>query len=301
MTAQSRHTLINTFTPKGETVEALLELQLEEAAKMRTKAAEMGWLSNEVFRTADGDRLIIVTHFRSEEAKEQWIKSPEFAEHLERITPLLECVDSTPVRLAGAFSGVGGDVPLRLAVITGSTREGRFADMPATWIAEKAEAFGGFEVSKVDLRDFDLPFFGDPRTSSAQKKAVEAFAPLIASFDAYLFTVAEYNHAPTAVLKNALDHAEWDRKPAGLVGYGGVGGARAVEHVRGIAAELQLVTMQAAVHINFGEILSITRGEKRLSEFEYLEDSAENMLGQLQWWGRALRAARIDRAISASN
>lgn len=48
MTAQIRHTLINTFTPKGETVDALLELQLEEAAKMRTKAAEMGWLSNQV-------------------------------------------------------------------------------------------------------------------------------------------------------------------------------------------------------------------------------------------------------------
>jgi len=46
--------------------------------------------------------------------------------------------------------------------------------------------------------------------------------------------VAEYNHAPTAVLKNAFDSAyvEWRRKPIGFVGYGGVGGARAIEHLR---------------------------------------------------------------------
>ena len=292
MTDGTIHTLINTFTPKGESVEKLLKLQLEEIAAMRESAGEIGWLGNEVYRVADGSQLVIVTRFRSELAKDQWAGTPEFAAHLERIDPLIEHVDSKSVDLVGAFRGADKDAGLRLAVITGTTREGRFSEKPAAWIAEKAAAHGGFDVTEIDLRDVNLPFFGDPQANTAQKQAAETFGPRMAEFDAYLFTVAEYNHGPAAVLKNALDHGEWGRKPAGLVGYGGVGAARAVEHVRSIAAELEMVTMQSAVHINFGDYLPVAKGEKRLSEFTHLEDSAEKMLGQLLWWGRALRAAR---------
>lgn len=292
MTNDTTHTLINTFTPKGESVEKLLKLQLEEIATMREKAGEIGWLGNEVYRVTDGSQLVIVTRFRSEQAKDQWAGSLEFAAHLERIDPYIDHVDSKSVDLAGAFRGADKDAPLRLAVITGSTREGRFSEKPAAWIAKKAAAHGGFDVTEIDLRDVNLPFLGDPQASEAQRQAAETFGARMAEFDAYLFTVAEYNHGPTAVLKNALDHAEWGRKPAGLVGYGGVGGARAVEHVRGIAAELEMVTMQSAVHINFGDYLPVAKGEKRLAEFTHLENAAEKMLSQLLWWGLALRAAR---------
>jgi NAD(P)H-dependent FMN reductase/heme-degrading monooxygenase HmoA len=292
MTEETIQTLINTFTPKGENADKLLEMQLEEIAKMRGKAGATGWLGNEVYRATDGSQLVIVTRFRSEEAKDQWAGSVEFAAHLERIDPLVERVDSMSVDLAGTFRGTDENAPLRLAVITGSTREGRFSEKPASWIAEKAVSYGGFDVSGIDLRDVNLPFLGDPQATKAQTQAAETFGSRMAEFDAYLFTIAEYNHGPTAVLKNALDHGEWGRKPAALVGYGGVGGARAVEHVRGIAAELEMVTMQSAVHINFGDYLPVAKGEKRLAEFTHLEESAEKTLGQLLWWGRALRAAR---------
>jgi NAD(P)H-dependent FMN reductase len=293
MTNTTIHTLINTFSPKGSDVGELLALQLEEMAELRETAAKTGWLGNEIYRATDGSKLVVVTRFSSQQAKECWAASPDFAAHLERISPLLERVESVSVDLAGAFRGVEEDTPLRLAVITGSTREGRFSDKPARWIADKAASYGGFEVTEIDLRDVDLPFLGDLRASEAQRQTAQTFGSHMAKFDAYLFTIAEYNHAPTAVLKNALDHGEWGRKPAGLVGYGGVGGARAVEHVRGIAAELELVTMQTAVHINFGDYLPVAKGEKQLFEFRHLEDSADKMLGQLLWWGRALRTARI--------
>ncbi len=292
MAETANYTIINTFTPKDGQADRLLELQLEEIERLRGTATRAGWVGNEVFRPKDGNRMVIITRFQSKDAKERWATSPEFAAHLKRIGPLVEHMDSIPVDQAGAFKGTEEDMKLRLAVITGSTREGRFADKPAAWVADKAASHGQFEVTGIDLRYVDLPFLGDPQASEAQKQAIETFASQIAGFDAYLFTVAEYNHAPTAVLKNALDHAEWGRKPAGLVGYGGVGGARAVEHVRGIAAELEMVTMQAAVHINFGEILPVTKGEKRLSDFKHLEAAAEKMLGQLSWWARALRVAR---------
>lgn len=292
MADETVETLINTFTPKAGETDTFLELQLAEIGKLREAAAQSGWLGNEVYRAKDGERVIIVTRFRSKEAKEQWAHSSHFAAHLRRIEPLLDRGESLPVDLVARFRSPSHGMPLKLAVITGSTREGRFGDKPASWIAEKAASHGGFDVTSIDLRDVDLPFLGDPRASSGQRRAAEAFASSLAAFDAYVFTVAEYNHAPTAVLKNALDHGDWTRKPAGFVGYGGVGGARAVEHVRGIAAELEMVTMQAAVHINFAEYLPVSEGDKQLSDFDHLERSAEKMLGQLIWWGQALRAAR---------
>ncbi|XDA98737.1 NAD(P)H-dependent oxidoreductase [Sulfitobacter sp. LCG007] len=294
MADETVETLINTFTPKAGETDNFLELQLAEIGKLRAAAAQSGWLGNEVYRAKDGGRVVIVTRFRSREAKEQWAHSSHFAAHLQRIEPLLHHGESVQVDLVARFRGPDHDIPLKLAVITGSTREGRFGDKPASWIAEKAASHGGFDVTPVDLRDVDLPFFGDPKASSDQRGAAEAFASSLAAFDAYVFTVAEYNHAPTAVLKNALDHGDWTRKPAGFVGYGGVGGARAVEHLRGIAAELEMVTMQSAVHINFAEYLPVSKGDKHLSDFDHLEMSGEKMLGQLLFWGRALRAARTE-------
>lgn len=290
------HTLVNIFTPKDGATDRLLDLQLQETRKMRSEAAATGWLGNDVYRAQDGKRLIIVTRFESIAAKQAWAATPSFAAHIERIDPLLKGVESIPVdqvaRHIGASSYEDTDGALRLAVITGSTREGRFADKPADWIARKAALDGRFAVTQIDLRDVALPFFGDPSAGDAQKQAANVFAEQVSGFDAYIFTVAEYNHSLTAVLKNTLDHAEWARKPAGMVGYGGVGGARAVEHVRAIAAELEMVTMQAAIHILFADYLAISKGEIPIAEIAHLDSAADKMLNQLAWWARALKAAR---------
>ena len=287
MTRNGAYTLVNLFTPKPGETDRFIELQLRETAAMREDAVRQGWLGNEVYRARDGQRVVVVTRFADAGAQRDWAGTPAFAAHLDRIGPLLETVESIPVDQVARHRGRA----LRLAVVMGSTREGRFADRPASWIAERAEG-AGFDVSRVDLRDFPMPFFGDPSATEAQQAAAQAFAERIAGFDAYVFTVAEYNHAPTAVLKNALDHAEWARKPAGLVGYGGVGGARAVEHLRAIAAELEMVTMQTAVHIPFGDYLAISKGEAELGRLDHLDRSAGKMLEQLTWWARALQTAR---------
>jgi len=184
----------------------------------------------------------------------------------------------------------------RIGVIVGSTREGRFADKPAQWIKAQAEARGDIEVELLDLRDYPMPFFDEPASPAyapSKNEVAQRWQRKIASLDGFIITAAEYNRGPTAVLKNALDYgySEWNNKPVAFVGYGGVGGARAVEQLRLHAVELQMAPIRTAVHIQIPVYLAVAKEGKSLSDFnDVLNPNA--MLDQLAWWTRALKTAR---------
>ena len=185
----------------------------------------------------------------------------------------------------------------RIGIIVGSTRPGRLADRVLSWLLPFTERQTDLSFETLDLRDFSLPFFEEAASNAylpTKNEAGQRWQQTLEGFDGYIFLTAEYNHAPTAVLKNALDYAypEWARKPAAFVGYGGVGGARAVEQLRQIATELQMAPLRNAVHIAGGDFVSVARGERQLSELEYLNPSAELMLTDLSWWASALKSAR---------
>jgi NAD(P)H-dependent FMN reductase len=184
----------------------------------------------------------------------------------------------------------------RIGIVIGSTREGRFGDKPANWIYEIAKARGDIDVELIDLRDFPLPFFDEPASPAwapSRSEVAQKWQKKVASLDGFIFTAAEYNRGPTAVLKNAIDYAynEWNKKAIGFVGYGGVGGARAVEQLRLHAVELQMAPVRAGVHIVWADMLAVMQGQKKLEEFDHLNKGADDMLSQLVWWTKALVAA----------
>jgi NAD(P)H-dependent FMN reductase len=113
---------------------------------------------------------------------------------------------------------------------------------------------------------------------------------------------AEYNHSMPAVLKNALDYAspEWNKKAAGFVGYGAVGGSRAVEHLRLIAAELQLATIRTGVYIQGADFMAVWREGKDVKDIPHLQPNVKEMLDQLVWWAQALKVARSNDALAAA-
>lgn len=197
----------------------------------------------------------------------------------------------------------------RIAVIVGSTRPTRFADIPAQWIVAQVQARGDMEVEIVDLRDHALPFFDEVASNrwmpSASPEAVR-WQQTIGRFDGYIFVVAEYNHSITGVLKNALDqaYAEWEHKPFTAVGYGGVGAARAVEHLRAIGVELQMVSTRGAVHIGGGDFMAVHPGfggTKTLEDIEaHLKPAASAALDELAWWAHATMAARATATKAAA-
>ena len=184
----------------------------------------------------------------------------------------------------------------RIGIIIGSTRPGRFADHPAAWIAEVAAARPEIEVETLDLRDYPMPFFnevGGPAYVKAEDAVARRWQEKIASLDGFIVLAAEYNRGPTGVLKNALDYAysEWNKKAVAFVGYGGVGGARAVEQLRLHAIELQMAPIRAGVHILWPDMVAVREG-KALAELAHIEKTGSDMLDQLIWWTKALATAR---------
>jgi NAD(P)H-dependent FMN reductase len=192
----------------------------------------------------------------------------------------------------------------KIALIIGSTRPTRFADKPAQWMLKQAQARGDMDVEVVDVRDFDLPFFDEKASNlfmPSQNPEAIRWQETIARFDGYIFVVAEYNRSMPASLKNALDEAykEWNRKPFTVIGYGGVGAARAVEHLRSVATELQMVSTRAGVHIAGTDFMTVfpMAGNKPIEEIEQgLLPAAKMALDDLMWWAKATMAARASAA-----
>jgi len=185
----------------------------------------------------------------------------------------------------------------KIGIILGSTRDNRFADVPARWIEAAAAKRQDLDFETLDLRDFPLPFFNE-KASNAWVPTQDAegvrWQQKLAEFDGFIFVTPEYNHSIPAVLKNAIDFAspEWNRKPAAFVGYGPVGAARAVEQLRLIVAELQMASVRSAVHIQGADFMGVAQGEKTLASIDHLNDGLQGLFDDLAWWTFALRNAR---------
>jgi NAD(P)H-dependent FMN reductase len=185
----------------------------------------------------------------------------------------------------------------RIGIVIGSTREGRFGERPAHWIHQIAKQRTDLVFELIDLRDHPLPFFNEPRSPAygpVNDQAARLWAAKLATLDGLIVVTPEYNHGPSAVLKNALDYAytEFVRKPIGFVGYGGAGAARAVEQLRLIAIELQMVPVMRAVHIGMVESLGIIRQGKTFEDFPHLAQAADRLLDDMSWWATVLKPAR---------
>ncbi|PNY80863.1 NADPH-dependent FMN reductase [Deinococcus koreensis] len=185
----------------------------------------------------------------------------------------------------------------KIAIVISSTRPTRFADKPTTWFYALARERSDLDFEVVDLRDFPMPFFDDVASAAyapTQHPEVARWQQKVAEFDGYVFITAEYNHAPTAVLKNAMDNAypEWNKKPAAFVGYGSVGAARAIEQLRMIAVELQMAPIRTSVNIQGADFFGAWQQGKALEDMDHLQPSVKGLLDELAWWTKALKTAR---------
>lgn len=187
--------------------------------------------------------------------------------------------------------------PLKLAVILGSNREGRFGPVVANWFLERASARGDFTVDLIDLAETDLPTAPSSDPGPGPLAQLAKVTSRLADADAFAVLTPEYNHSYPACLKALIDwhFVEWQAKPVGFVSYGGIsGGLRAVEHLRQVFAELHAVTVRDTVSFHNAGALFDTSG--RPKDSSGADGAATAMLDQLGWWALALREAKSVRA-----
>jgi NAD(P)H-dependent FMN reductase len=183
---------------------------------------------------------------------------------------------------------------LQIAIVLGSTRPGRNGKGVADWVLEKASGRNGAEYELVDLADHPLPHIDEaipPSLGQYNGEHTKAWARTIGGFDGFIFVTPEYNHSTSGVLKNAIDYlyAEWNNKAAAFVSYGSLGGARAIEHLRAIASELQIA------HVRQQLSFSLFTDFENFSDFKpgpQHDDAAAVLFDQLESWTRALKSVR---------
>ncbi|MEU4607222.1 NAD(P)H-dependent oxidoreductase [Kribbella sp. NPDC023972] len=182
---------------------------------------------------------------------------------------------------------------MRLAVIIGSTRNGRFGPTVAHWFARQAAK--QFEVDLIDLATANLPTTL-PDTDDKTPAEVAVLAPRLATADAFAVVTPEYNSSFPAPLKTALDwyYEEWHAKPVAIVSYGReTGGLYATAQLRQVFTELQAVTIRNTVTLPCYWEQFTADGDWPRPAAGY-EAQAKLMLDQLVWWAQALLDARTD-------
>jgi NAD(P)H-dependent FMN reductase len=183
---------------------------------------------------------------------------------------------------------------IKIGIVLGSTRPGRRGEGVAKWVLGEATKRPDADFELIDLLDYPLPHLDEPMPPSMgqyQNQHTKDWAATIAQFDGFIFVTPEYNHSTSGVLKNAIDflYAEWKNKAMGVVSYGVVGGARAAEHLRLIAGELQMADVRTNV------ALSMFTDFQYFTEFapgEHQIQALDALFSEVIAWSSALAPLR---------
>jgi NAD(P)H-dependent FMN reductase len=185
------------------------------------------------------------------------------------------------------------DQALRVAIVIGSNRQGRFGPVVGQWVARLVEEHEGLRPDVIDLGEMDVPsVLGVPEHAERVAEATES----LERADAFVIVTPEYNHSFPGTLKNFIDlhFTQWQAKPVAFVSYGGrAGGQRAAEHLRQVFSELHATPIRETVSLHNPWGTFDGDGDPEASA------AAKVMLDRLGWWGHALRDARTVRPYSA--
>ena len=182
---------------------------------------------------------------------------------------------------------------LFIPIILGSAREGRQSEKAAKFVLEEAKLYGKFETELIDVRDFGLLKTDDTKTSEKAKK----FSETIDRADGLIIISPEYNHGYPGELKMTLDqlYKEYKHKPVGICGVseGRMGGSRAVEQLRLVAIEFQMVPISKAVYFsNIEDVFDEQGNNKYLDSYR---KQLKSLFDELEWYAKALKAAKASQ------
>lgn len=181
-----------------------------------------------------------------------------------------------------------------IQIIVGSTRPGRVGIKIANWFLDQVKNNKNATFEILDLKEINLPMFNEPRLPAQQKydhKHSKEWSKIIQKGDAYVWVTPEYNHGAGPALINAIDYLynEWLYKPVSFLGYGGMGGTRAIEQLVSMASELEMVPLQQRVHITDPWSAFDEQGNIKV---DHIKVHPENVVDNLVKWAKATKVLR---------
>lgn len=178
-----------------------------------------------------------------------------------------------------------------VVVISASVRKQRIARVLADWVVGLVPPDVA-TVDLVDLAEVDLP--DDELLVPGGGVVRSPIADRIEAASGYVVVTPEYNHSFPASLKRAIDwhYQEWMFKPATIVSYGAQGGLLAAEQLRGVFAELSMVTTRRVVGVRapWEHV-----GPDGFRPEPGLDQAIRAAVDELRWWVDTLDPARADR------
>jgi NAD(P)H-dependent FMN reductase len=184
----------------------------------------------------------------------------------------------------------------QLKVILASTRAARKGPAVARWFMDQLRGHSEFNAELIDLKELDLPFLDEPehpRLKHYQHEHTKRWSAMIDGADAFVIVTCEYNFGYPAPLKNALDflYQEWNNKPVGFVGYGGIaGGTRAIQMLKQVVTAQKMMPLAEAVYIPF--FTNHIAEDGTFNGDAALDKSAQVMISELARWAGALKPLR---------
>ncbi|MFE2614557.1 NADPH-dependent FMN reductase [Micromonospora chalcea] len=203
---------------------------------------------------------------------------------------------TAPTAHANRHSTIAAPATTRIAVIASSLRDGRMSPTIAEWVVAALKQSSGVHVDLIDLAEITLP--DDAQLSPGGGPKTEV-ADRIDAADAFVFVTPEYNHSYPASLKRLIDwhYTAWMLKPAAVVAYGVQGGYAAIEHLRGVLAELNMVTTRRC--LGLAAPWEALDDGNRFSPADGTNKALSSALAELAWWTAVLTDARANRPFPA--
>lgn len=181
-----------------------------------------------------------------------------------------------------------------IQIIIGSTRPGRVGPKIAEWFLDQVKDNKNATYELIDLEEINLPMLDEsklPAQGQYEHQHTKEWSEIIKRGDAFVWVTPEYNHGASPVLTNAINYLynEWLYKPVSFLGYGGMGGTRAIEQLVTVASELEMVPLQQRVHIVEPWSAFDEQGEINP---EHVKGHPNNVVDKLAKWAEATKSLR---------
>lgn len=181
---------------------------------------------------------------------------------------------------------------VKIGIVIASTRPTRVGKKVADWFHSQIKDSQDVELEIIDLLEENLPFLSEPESPASgnyEQESTKKWSAKISGLDGFIFVTPEYNHAYPAPLKNAIDTLfhEWNKKPAAFVGYGGLGGGRAIEQLIPVVARVGMVPL-ATTTFNVLNVWTAFDENGNIKD-ENTMGNIEKLVENLVWWTNQLK------------